>query len=423
MTLQTVRRVYGGVSHLPLMLMVALSFTPACQISNTLDPIDRPCSSDQPCGPGSSCDLISGRCMKSPADARTKDLGSEAEELGSEDDLRMVDRGQTEAGADLMTPDRVTADIVCPPGTTLCNGACVDLSADALNCGECSRICPANADRCEDSQCVCGGTSAPCGEGLNCVDQVCVCIVGGLCQGCCQGDTCYPPGAEQDVGRCGTNGATCAGCDDGQSCTTDQCLPTGGCENLPLPGGTPCDDGVACTHSDQCQGDVCGGVAYSCDGGPACTVSVCSGVPPPNHCTLSLNPGFCLIEGVCHGDGALNPDDACLQCSVAESTTSWVPESIITLCDPLTSAECAAGAGCYIVRGEFLDCVCGTGDQALGQPCDTSTECAPGLACYSPTSTPPGECQLLCDPLAGDCVSGQPCQVLNNYPTYGTCRD
>ena len=44
-------------------------------------------------------------------------------------------------------------------------------------------------------------------------------------------------------------------CDDGNSCTSDVCLPASGCANPAAP------DGLACDAGATCLGGVCGGVA------------------------------------------------------------------------------------------------------------------------------------------------------------------
>ena len=43
-------------------------------------------------------------------------------------------------------------------------------------------------------------------------------------------------------------------------------------------GGTSCDDGQACTHSDRCNGaGGCQGTGYSCNDGDVCTQDSCDG--------------------------------------------------------------------------------------------------------------------------------------------------
>jgi len=48
-------------------------------------------------------------------------------------------------------------------------------------------------------------------------------------------------------------------CNDGNSCTDDQCDPGSGCANQVLADGAPCDDGNLCTIIDICHNGVCQG--------------------------------------------------------------------------------------------------------------------------------------------------------------------
>lgn len=85
----------------------------------------------------------------------------------------------------------------CPSGTQLCDGACVDTASDPQHCGECGQACQAGelcseggcASTCEapleecGGGCVdtqtspshCGGCDMPCGQGLSCIDGACGC--------------------------------------------------------------------------------------------------------------------------------------------------------------------------------------------------------------------------------------------------------
>ncbi len=77
---------------------------------------------------------------------------------------------------------------------------------------------------------------------------------------------------------CGDGGVTdCIACSAGGVC--------GAVANL-----SPCDDALACTHSDSCSAGVCGGVAYACMA-PECQVSACDG------------DGGCMLGAVTDGVG------------------------------------------------------------------------------------------------------------------------
>lgn len=131
-----------------------------------------------------------------------------------------------------------------------CGGACVDTRTDRRHCGGCDR---------------------PCGAGLDCAGGRCSCVKGGSCAGCCADGACVPL-ASQTVSRCGRGGASCVGCDDGLSCTSDACA---------------------------------------------------SGA-----CTGTAVPGKCVILGACVADGEFDPSDACRTCDSARNPYAYTPAQI-----------------------------------------------------------------------------------------------
>ena len=63
----------------------------------------------------------------------------------------------------------------------------------------------------------------------------------------------------------GFNGGCQAGCDDGDPCTVDSCMPQG-CVHA----ATSCDDGDGCT-TDYCAGGACQHGIVGCDDNDGCT--------------------------------------------------------------------------------------------------------------------------------------------------------
>jgi hypothetical protein len=212
---------------------------------------------------------------------------------------------------DTLSPDSyvepdafLVPDAGCPAGLTQCGGECADLSSNHRHCGACDKACPA---------------------GLDCKNSACVCTAGGRCSGCCEGNTCRPHGAAQSVDSCGKNGAACKSCKDTSVCTGDACLPDGSCENAPVQDGTPCDDGQICSHSDQCTGGACKGTTYTCPSA-SCGTATCTGNPPPDECSATVDPGKCLIEGACYNEGEYRAGSSqCERCVTAQSASSWTP--------------------------------------------------------------------------------------------------
>ena len=113
-------------------------------------------------------------------------------------------------------------------------------------------------------------------------------------------------------------------CSDGKGCNgVEQCDPVAGC--VPGAGAGAIDDGVACTV-DVCDdnGDEIHLPEHSlCNDSLVCTQDQCD---PTLDCQHALQPGFCLIGGICYVPGALNPANQCEHCDPALSTSDWSPK-------------------------------------------------------------------------------------------------
>ena len=126
-------------------------------------------------------------------------------------------------------PDDTCSGGVCTPpcaGGTVCGGSCVDLETDVRNCGACGNACPVD-HTCVRGFCSCRPGLTDCGG--ECVDTL---VDLGHCGGC--GVTC--PGIETcSAGAClCVGGAICAGTCVQTAIDPNNC---GGC-------GIGCDDGV-----------------------------------------------------------------------------------------------------------------------------------------------------------------------------------
>src|SRR5580700_10312283 len=168
---------------------------------------------------------------------------------------------------------------VCPTGT-ICSGACVDLTTDQNNCGNCSNTCPTgnvcNQGACSSmcftgttdcnggcvdltaNQANCGACGRACPSGVSCVAGECACAPGTtFCNGLCVDVTTNPA----NCGQCGlicptgdvcAQGKCAAGCGPG---TTD-C--DGACVNLSTDAHNCGTCGDACPSGDQCVSGKCG---------------------------------------------------------------------------------------------------------------------------------------------------------------------
>ncbi|HEY7031387.1 MAG TPA: hypothetical protein VH482_08685 [Thermomicrobiales bacterium] len=79
----------------------------------------------------------------------------------------------------------------CPPPTVACDSTCVDLGADAGNCGFCGNVCPAGAT-CTAGQCQCSTDYVLCTgtAGNHCCPSEGTCNADGTCACLPRGTSC-----------------------------------------------------------------------------------------------------------------------------------------------------------------------------------------------------------------------------------------
>ena len=196
----------------------------------------------------------------------------------------------------------------CPPGQTMCAGACVRTSDDPENCGACGTVCDAT-QVCRAGACQ---TSCPAGFidcGGQCVDPQndrTYCGAFGNCQGINAGTTCAS-------GEVCTSGACAVYCPTGFVICDGRCVD-------------PRNDRAYCGASGDCQG---------LDAGTSC--------PPGEVC----NAGTCAVS--CQV-GLLNCNGACV--------------------DPLTSADhCGATGDC---QGDHSGGMCGADEACAAGTCKSN---------------------------------------------------
>ncbi|MCB9738464.1 MAG: hypothetical protein H6747_04285 [Deltaproteobacteria bacterium] len=240
----------------------------------------------------------------------------------------------------------------------------------------------------------------PCSKGDSCAAGQCVTVDASGC-GCqsdadCQDDGdlcngvpfCDKAGA---VWACKTNPASVVSCDtklDG-ACEQTSCEPqTGSCKKAGKPVGTACDDGVACT-----AGDICDGTGGCTPGTWTCCKSDvdCAGQEDGDFCNGTL---FCNLQsGACE----LNPktvvtcptvdDTACMQrlCQPKTGQCPLLPVQAGKACDD--GNACSDGDVCDAKGG------CKPGTDIC--PCKVDADCASkddGDLCNG---------TLYCNPVAG----------------------
>ena len=158
---------------------------------------------------------------------------------------------------------------------TCVSGTCGKVFLDYAACED-GKACT-TADFCLGG--ICNSGNSTCTDFLDCTTDSCTpsgCVNQKLTGGpCADGDKCMT-GATCNVGQC--TGGTPKNCSAYNGpCQTGMCQSgVGTCYGAPKPNGTPCNDGDACTLTDQCSGGGCSsGPKLLCNDGIACTTDKC----------------------------------------------------------------------------------------------------------------------------------------------------
>lgn len=216
---------------------------------------------------------------------------------GDSDTGSTTDAGNS--GSDTgVDPNNSNNDPDCPtPGEMMCDGVCMDTTADPENCGGCGVQCGASTV-CMNSMCMCSGANdcnsdigAPGGDGCECA-------------GTCDGTMCMAGGAcDYDVAGSCTS--------DGEWCANGACSP---CEA----GKKNCDLRGTCECEGDCNGTMCTSMACTYDEQGACNSDDsmwCSSIAQ-NTC-VSCTTGFfnCNNTAGCECDSAgCNGQECAGQC-------------------------------------------------------------------------------------------------------------
>ena len=269
----------------------------------------------------------------------------------------------------------------CVPGDASCTyeakeGLCDDGNACTLN------------DFCDEvGDCV---PLSPAPEGTSCTgDDLCEEV--GICSG---GGICIFDDALNVV--CPPAPSDCSA----YSCNRT----TGNCVLGSYSIGTACDDGLACTLDDGCDGiGGCGGTEVDCDDGLACTMDSCNA--GNGTCENATDSDMCDDDNPCTTN-TCDPQDGCVTVSLNAGACN--DDNPCTMQD-----SCKAG----VCEGMWDAGKCGcdeTADCAMledGNPCTGTFFCSEGSCVIVPNSvvTCPeyaGDCTFWeCDADSGECVS------------------
>ena len=274
-----------------------------------------PCYPNGTCNAGLTC--ASNTCVRLP-DGGLPDL---LVPDGPGADTPVPDGPVPDAsGPDAPAPDAAVPDMagdISSPDTAPPDGGGEGGAADALP----------DAKPCQ--------SSADCDDGLSCTTDVCGVggcvnvITGGFCV---INDTCVTDATPNPANDC----QKCAPLVDQKGWTDDD--------------GKPCDDSVACTHTDTCSAGVCQGTSYTCDDGLTCTTDTCLGTgTAPAGCDFALQTGNCLIGGQCYGSGDTNPGGSG-KCAPSIDPYAWTIYPAITKLIPADGF--AGGTTPVVIVGE-----------------------------------------------------------------------
>ncbi len=477
------------------------------------DPDCRVCTTGAECPPGDACTAVrceAGRCVATQQpDGGACDDGDQC--TRSDVCRRGVCVGDERVVCDDLSVEAACSKAACNPGTGQCE-AVPQPDGQACDDGDaCTRDDDCRSGRCGgapvdcrmlDGACVVGVCDAGSG-GCRAVSRADETPCGGdacLAAGACAAGVCT--GAATDcsmldgpcrVGRCDPETGGCdvaaapdgTGCDDGDACTvsdacvegqcagrrracddlggpctTSRCDPAQGvCIVEPVPDGSGCDDGVACTEGDRCEGGLCLGVARACAGGvdAACFVGRCdealgacalvpaaAGKPCDDGDRCTLVDACDGVEGLCTGTRRDCDDgDACTEdtCADASGACVHVPRLRAEAEGPPGGAECGNGvdddcdgradaddpdcracsveAECQTDDGDCRTYACedgrcvGNAVARNGLACDDGNGCTQGDLCNDGAcrgraldcAALDGPCgRGLCDPALGRCV-------------------
>ncbi|UJR78158.1 hypothetical protein [Sandaracinus amylolyticus] len=175
---------------------------------------------------------------------------------------------------------------VCPEGTSICDGVCVDTRTDVEHCGGCGVACPTGgvceggACRCpiglelceEQNACntigtsvrSCGVCRVSCDDGTQCIDGECLCPDDFLT---CRG-LCVDPRTDRE--HCGACGVSCQWCEE---CVEGACVPRadatlcdGRCTQIAYDERNCGACSHACAPAESCSGGECTCNGTYCDG-------------------------------------------------------------------------------------------------------------------------------------------------------------
>ncbi len=390
--------------------------TDTCQAGACVGSDPVVCTASDQCHDAGTCDPTTGACSNPQ-----KDDGAVCND-GDACTLFDQCQGGSCVGSDPVacTPlDQCHTAGTCNPATGVCsnpnkaNGAACDdgnacTQSDACQAGACvgsNPVACAALDQCHKAG-TCDPSTGACSNpnrdnGWHCDDG----------NPCTQVDEC-------ESGVCvGTDPVVCHALD--QCHLEGVCDPaTGACSNPNRPEGTDCNDGNACTQTDECRAGVCvGSNPVVCTASDQC------------HVAGSCNPatGLCSNPNKSNGT-ACDDGNACTQSDTCHAGACVGSNPVVCT----ASDQCHVAGTCDTTTG-----VCSDPAEPDGASCDDGDACTRIDACQAGvcTGTDPVACAALdqchlkgtCDPATGVCSNpekdnGTSCNDGNACTHTDTCQ-
>ena len=211
-----------------------------------------------------------------------------------------------------------------------------------------------------------------------------------------------------DMDTGGTDGAThactvdsdCTGTDLGGACNVAKCLG-GQCKIVSADSGTTCDDGDACTMSDQCKDGKCSGLAKSCNDQSVCTTDSCNASSGkceyvPN--TAKCDDGdLCTSNDTCAEGKCVGTASASCGCKTDADCAKTDDADLCNGVHTCQNGQCATKPGsevkcdasqagpCATIACEPKDGKCKTTPVASGTVCDDGNKCTKSDVCSGTT--------------------------------------
>ena len=259
-------------------------------------------------------------------------------------------------------------------------------------------------------QCSVGGGQTPCPGGFSCEDTT-------ACKGTCTGDTDC-----QLNWYCAAGGACQPKRENGDVCIKAEQCSSGYCSNgFCCPGGTCCNTDLHCDDGDVCTTDNCLAELFVCSydaNNNQCAPGSCAGLSFTNPKTCS---GFACSGG--GGEQDCEGDDPCKLYSCSSAGCDISNATAGTQCTATTCAgyeatapkTCNGGGGCT-VGGGTSPCpggfACETATKCRTS-CGTNTHCAPEHFCGANACQPKrlngDACSTAAQCASGYCANGYCC--------------